>query len=439
MLSLLETGTASLGDTDRHIMLDGRHPSGEHPEVATCAALLLWLKRAFLHHWDGKHVVESSTVPATALGMLEFAMRRFSHSETWRTELKRMNQSGCIFAMPVVSARIDFYQSAQVYERERTTAAYIYEFDFPFSVSEKALYFRSLCYQRMRKAHSASKSLRELSISDSLGLQTTNLDPELKDLEEHYLLLNVSRQNALKDAMDQLWQREANELRRPLRVRLGQMDGFEVGHDLGGVQTEFFNLVCKQLCNEDMQMFTTDSRTGLSYFRPGSLQPLHMFELCGVLFGIALHNGIPLAISLPFAFYDNLLGVERAEKLKLGILRDGWPEHAKSLLAIWQGEGADLDAVFPLEANGLRLSVVAYDNLDSEDGRFVLEIVDATRIDHHDNSGGADGGSANEKDRVNALTLTPADINGIEKAWPGWRLKWTDIEPSELSSSIVEQ
>ena len=54
----------------------------------------------------------------------------------------------------------------------------------------------------------------------------------------------------LKDAFDQLWQRRRGELFRPLRVRLGEMDTFEVGHDLGGVQIEFFNLLCKELFRE---------------------------------------------------------------------------------------------------------------------------------------------------------------------------------------------
>jgi len=54
-----------------------------------------------------------------------------------------------------------------------------------------------------------------------------------------------------EDAFDQLWQRRKCELLRPLRVRLGEMEGTEVGQDLGGVQIEFFNLVCKALFAED--------------------------------------------------------------------------------------------------------------------------------------------------------------------------------------------
>ena len=37
-----------------------------------------------------------------------------------------------------------------------------------------------------------------------------------------------------------------------MKVRLGEMEGREVGQDLGGVQIEFFNLVCKALFSEDV-------------------------------------------------------------------------------------------------------------------------------------------------------------------------------------------
>lgn len=76
----------------------------------------------------------------------------------------------------------------------------------------------------------------------------------LQRLRDYYLLLSVSREDVVKDAFDQLWQRKKSDLLRPLRVRLGEMDGMEVGHDLGGVQIEFFNLICEKLFAEDAGM-----------------------------------------------------------------------------------------------------------------------------------------------------------------------------------------
>ena len=108
-------------------------------------------------------------------------------------------------------------------------------------------------------------------------------------------------------------------------------------------------------------MVTTDVVTGLSYFRPGSLQPLYMFELFGLLVALALYNGITLPASFPLAFYRNLLGLPCDE---LRDIQDGWPDVARSLQSIKDGAYEGLDYEFPLEANGLLLSI-DQDSLDT--------------------------------------------------------------------------
>ena len=84
-------------------------------------------------------------------------------------------------------------------------------------------------------------------------MDLNKLPSQVLHSEEHYFLLSVARTNVLQDTFDQLWQRRKSELRRPLRVRLGQTDELEVGHDLGGVQIEFFNLVCREILNGDLR------------------------------------------------------------------------------------------------------------------------------------------------------------------------------------------
>lgn len=74
----------------------------------------------------------------------------------------------------------------------------------------------------------------------------------MQHVRDFYLLLTVRREQIIQDAFDQIWQRRRSELLRPLRVRLGEMEGAEVGQDLGGVQIEFFNLICKALFAEDI-------------------------------------------------------------------------------------------------------------------------------------------------------------------------------------------
>lgn len=92
---------------------------------------------------------------------------------------------------------------------------------------------------------------RFIANSDRASLAWDNQARETHHLRDFYLLLTVRRDHILEDAFDQLWQRRKCELLRPLRVRLGEMEGTEVGQDLGGVQIEFFNLVCKTLFSPD--------------------------------------------------------------------------------------------------------------------------------------------------------------------------------------------
>lgn len=74
---------------------------------------------------------------------------------------------------------------------------------------------------------------------------------EVQHLRDFYLLVTIRRGRIIQDAFDQLWQRRKCELVKPLRVRLGEMEGHEVGQDLGGVQIEFFNLICTAIFAED--------------------------------------------------------------------------------------------------------------------------------------------------------------------------------------------
>lgn len=72
----------------------------------------------------------------------------------------------------------------------------------------------------------------------------------LKVTLSDYLILDVTREQPLKDTLDQLWKQERVNLLKPLKVKLGQQEG-EVGLDHGGVTYEFFRVVLGEA-------FTTD-------------------------------------------------------------------------------------------------------------------------------------------------------------------------------------
>ena len=344
-----------------------------------------------------------------------------------------------VLRLPVVRGYLDAVDVAESWMQQLTSqdSRHLLTFEFLFEAKERALYFRTINHLKMRQAVSSAEKAVALRRRMPLHVLDEPTD-QLKYAEETYLLLNVSRTNLLRDAYDQLWQRRQGELLRPLRVRLGEVEELEVGHDLGGVQMEFFNLVCQEAFAEDAQMFTTNMQTGLSYFRPCSLQPLYMFELLGLLLGLAIYNGITLPISLPVVFYrlllENVMHNTAAESC-VGNIKDGWPAESRSLAVITKQDVSDLDFSFPLEANGLRMSVqcrelIATSHMaqtSSDDGE-----VNFTSTAH--------GRRASSKSRRTMHVFSAVDersqpvdsLQGID--WPGWTLARSDMEPESLTS-----
>jgi hypothetical protein len=158
-----------------------------------------------------------------------------------------------------------------------------------------------------------------------------------------YLLLEIHRTSVLKDALDQLVGRELRECIRPLKVKF--LDVGEEGIDHGGVQQEFFRILWDEAIRGDYGCFVTDDRTRISWFSIVTLEPLHKFELLGLLVGLAIYNGVTLPVSFPLVLYRKLLGwpVDRLEDIE-----DGWPDLVKGLrqLVNWEAEDGDVADIF---------------------------------------------------------------------------------------------
>lgn len=230
---------------------------------------------------------------------------------------------------------------------------------------------------------------------------------------------------------------------------------------------EFFNIVCKHIFSEEarkcrrphifasqlqtaadifslLEMFTTDPQTGLSYFTAGSLQPLYMFELFGLLLALAickhdrhylLHlpwarictnacfpsdNGITLPVRLPRVLYHVLCDVELPQPLAM--IEDAWPTLARSLRSLLSEFVEDLEYAFPLEANGLRLSCLHVGN------RHALLTGGRSELCIHTASPSS-----------SACGAMP-DITDMEHAWPGWKLTMSTsaAEPPAVTPEHVE-
>lgn len=113
-------------------------------------------------------------------------------------------------------------------------------------------------------------------------------------------------------------------------------------------------------------MFDVDPQTRMTWFQPKSLEPEWKFEMIGILFSLAVYNGITLPVTFPLAFYQCLLPEsaplrETECPTGTGFIEDGWPKLARSLeqLRTWtDGDVADTimrEYSFSYDAFGQRI------------------------------------------------------------------------------------
>ncbi|KAK5713412.1 hypothetical protein LTR17_017593 [Elasticomyces elasticus] len=419
----------------------------ELPSTAV-VQLVVWLKRTFMLHWNGKPSIprrsaaggamvflQSTTQlartrgPPLAVGLSRLPavannISAVDMAESWialRVELRKLDEAG----RRAVEAGNERQGSPDVLaDVDNAPNLHILDSDL-IKDHERVLYFRMTNYLKMQRAYSNTANAIELR--RSLRAQVGETRGQIKYNEEHYLLLNLSRTNTLRDAYDQLWHRRSAELFRALRVRLGEVEVMEIGQDLGGVQIEAFNLIWKEALAEEAGFFITHHVPGLSYFRVGSLQPLYHFEMLGVLFGLAVHNGIILPVSFPAVFYKLLLGKESIDGGHLGLadLADGWPTEAGNLQKFSDDPDADwAEFQFGTEANGVRLYArepAMYDDTSDEPVNGVRPYAREPAI-YDDTSD--DPVTLEVVDALSAETGAEVQVDSL--SWPGFRFEKVD-------------
>ncbi|KAG9291851.1 hypothetical protein G9A89_012136 [Geosiphon pyriformis] len=128
---------------------------------------------------------------------------------------------------------------------------------------------------------------------------------------EHYgnLQLNVRRQYVFEDSFQYLQRRTGDEIKYgKLSVRFYE----EEGVDAGGVTREWFQVLARQMFNENYALFKTSAADRLTYQpnRASFVNPEHLlfFKFVGRVIGKAIYDGRLLDAYFTRSFYKHILG-----------------------------------------------------------------------------------------------------------------------------------
>eukprot|EP00112_Aurelia_sp_Birch-Aquarium-sp1_P014183 Seg3045.4 transcript_id=Seg3045.4/GoldUCD/mRNA.D3Y31 product="Ubiquitin-protein ligase E3A" protein_id=Seg3045.4/GoldUCD/D3Y31 len=124
-----------------------------------------------------------------------------------------------------------------------------------------------------------------------------------------------------------------SDLKKPLKIKY--IGGGEQGLDMGGLQKEFFQLGVEKLFDPAYGMFIKCGETRNVWFNSHSFESDSIFELTGMILGLAIYNGIILDLPLPGVLYAKLRG-------RKPTLKDVWdiePTVARSLTELLDYNG----------------------------------------------------------------------------------------------------
>lgn len=94
-----------------------------------------------------------------------------------------------------------------------------------------------------------------------------------------FLVLNVSRENIVRDALNELVNIDPSDLKKPLKIRFYG----EEAEDAGGVRKEFFMLLLREILDPKYGMFREYSETRAIWFSEHSFEDAGVYFLIGIL------------------------------------------------------------------------------------------------------------------------------------------------------------
>ena len=168
---------------------------------------------------------------------------------------RQLNLRPHMFEIPFFSERLDVVDEPLrfVEWEEQPNAFHILQYPHLFPEGDHVRFFRTVNFSSMMAQYDDSTRTRNMleSMSRFLwGPQWNGIRQRTMLSMLPYLTLDVSRQDTLKDTLDQLWGLERSMVLKPLKVQMGRNEG-EVGADHGGVTYEFFRVVLSEAFRPD--------------------------------------------------------------------------------------------------------------------------------------------------------------------------------------------
>uniref|UniRef100_A0A3B4Z5D6 HECT and RLD domain containing E3 ubiquitin protein ligase 4 n=1 Tax=Seriola lalandi dorsalis TaxID=1841481 RepID=A0A3B4Z5D6_SERLL len=154
------------------------------------------------------------------------------------------------------------------------------------------------------------------------------------------LILIVRRENIVGDTMEVLRKSKNVDYKKPLKVIFVG----EEAVDAGGVRKEFFLLIMKELLDPKYGMFRYHEESRLIWFSNKTFEDIDLFNLIGVICGLAIYNLTIVELNFPVALYKKLL----KRKPTLDDLKELMPDVGRSLQQLLDYTEDDLEETFCL-------------------------------------------------------------------------------------------
>uniref|UniRef100_G3NHN5 HECT domain-containing protein n=1 Tax=Gasterosteus aculeatus aculeatus TaxID=481459 RepID=G3NHN5_GASAC len=154
------------------------------------------------------------------------------------------------------------------------------------------------------------------------------------------LILIVRRENIVGDTMEVLRKSKNVDYKKPLKVIFVG----EEAVDAGGVRKEFFLLIMKELLDPKYGMFRYYEESRLIWFSNKTFEDIDLFNLIGVICGLAIYNLTIVELNFPVALYKKLL----KRKPTLDDLKELMPDVGRSLQQLLDYTEDDLEETFCL-------------------------------------------------------------------------------------------